>query len=303
MATRRTFLSGAIALVAASGCTGTLRHRDAAAMAELEAIHARIGGRLGVYVTEMQSAHLRQTWELAYHAHERFAMCSTFKLLLAGAILARVETGELTLDQKVPLSEADMISHAPVTASRVAAGSISVGELCAAVIEVSDNPAANLLLRLIDGPAGLTRYLRGIGDSVTRLDRYELDLNTNLPGDPRDTTTPHAMVRSVQALLTGDVLNEESRTRLIQWLRGSQTGLGRIRAGLPAEWQAGDKTGTGANGAANDVMVAWPAADSVARGSLICAAVYMSESKEPRATLERAHADIGTLIARRLTSS
>jgi beta-lactamase class A len=298
MVTRRTILSGAIALVAATGCVGTVRRRDAETLAELEAIHGRIGGRLGVYVMKTQSARLRQTWELAYHAHERFAMCSTFKLLLAGAILARVEDGALTLEQKVPLSEADMISHAPVTASRVAEGSISVGELCAAVIEVSDNPAANLLLRLIDGPAGLTRYLRGIGDSVTRLDRYELDLNTNLPGDPRDTTTPHAMVGSMQTLLTGDVLNEESRAHLIRWLRGSKTGLGRIRAGLPADWQAGDKTGTGANGAANDVVVAWPTASSI-----VTAAVYMSESKESRATLERAHADIGSVIARRITSS
>jgi beta-lactamase class A len=288
MATRRMFLSGAIAL-AATGCAATAQRRDA----ELAAIHARIGGRLGVYVMELQSG-----FELAYHAHERFAMCSTFKLLLAGAILARVEAGELTLEQKVPLSQADMISHAPVTASRVAEGSISVGDLCAAVIEVSDNPAANLLLRLIGGPAGLTHYLRGIGDSVTRLDRYELELNTNLPGDPRDTTTPHAMVGSVQTLLTRDVLNEESRARLIQWLRGSKTGMGRIRAGLPAHWQAGDKTGTGANGAANDVVVAWPTASSI-----VLVAVYMSESTQPRAALEQAHAEIGSLIAKRLTSS
>jgi beta-lactamase class A len=293
VATRRTFLSGAIALVAATGCAGPVRRRDAETMAELEAIHARIGGRLGVYVLETRSG-----FELAYRAHERFAMCSTFKLLLAGAILARVEAGELTLQQKVPLNEADMISHAPVTASRVAEGSISVGDLCAAVIEVSDNPAANLLLGLIGGPAGLTQFLRGIGDSVTRLDRMELELNTNLPGDPRDTTTPHAMVHSAQTLLLRDVLNEESRARLIRWLRGSTTGLGRIRAGLPSHWQAGDKTGTGANGAANDVVIAWPAT-----GSIAIAAVYMSESKEPRATLEQAHAEVGSLIAERLTSS
>lgn len=288
MATRRTFLSAAVALAAAAGCAGTARRRDAELIAELAAIHARIGGRLGVYVLETRAG-----LALEYHAHERFAMCSTFKLLLAGAVLARVEAGELTLEQKVPLSEADMISHAPVTASRVAEGSISVGDLCAAVIEVSDNPAANLLLGLIGGPAGLTQFLRGSGDSVTRLDRMELELNTNLPGDPRDTTTPHAMVHSVQTLLLREVLNEESRARLIRWLRGSTTGLGRIRAGLPADWQAGDKTGTGANGAANDVMIAWPAP-----GSVVMAAVYMSESQQPRAALEQAHAQIGRLIAK-----
>lgn len=86
-----------------------------------------------------------------------------------------------------------MVRHAPITSTHVAEGSMSVRDLCAAAVTVSDNSAANILLAPIGGPAALTQFLRGIGDRATRLDRTEVELNTNLPGDLRDTTTPQAM--------------------------------------------------------------------------------------------------------------
>ena len=230
--------------------------------------------------------------ELAFNARERFAMCSTFKLLLAAAVLRRVDVGSLTLDHKLPLRPEDMVSHAPVTSAHLAEGSMSVRDLCAATVTVSDNPAANILLAAIDGPSGLTQFLRGIGDRVTRLDRTELELNTNLPGDPRDTTTPQAMAHSMEKVLLGDVLTTQSRLQLIAWLRQSTTGQRRLRAGLPADWKAGDKTGTGANGATNDVMIAWPPGRSAVIGT-----VYLSESTLSTGVLEQAHAEIGKVFA------
>ena len=230
--------------------------------------------------------------ELAFNARERFAMCSTFKSLLAAAVLRRVDAGTLALDDRLPLRPQDMIAHAPVTSLHLAEGSMSVRDLCAAAVMVSDNPAANILLRVVDGPSGLTQFLRSIGDRVTRLDRTELELNTNLPGDPRDTTTPQAMAHSMEKILLGDVLTPQSRLQLIAWLRQATTGMRRLRAGLPAEWKVGDKTGNGANGAANDVMIAWPPGRPALIGT-----VYLSESTQSTAALDQAHAEIGGLFA------
>jgi beta-lactamase class A len=253
----------------------------------IAAIQARLGGRVGVYVLDTQSQ-----LELAFNARERFAMCSTFKLLLAAAVLRRVDAGTLTLDHKLSLRPEDMVAHAPVTSLHLAEGSMSVRDLCSAIVTVSDNPAANVLLAATGGPSALTQFLRGIGDRMTRLDRTELELNTNLPGDPRDTTTPQAMAHSMEQVLLGDVLSTQSKLQLIAWLRQSTTGLARLRAGLPEEWKAGDKTGTGANGASNDVTIAWPPGRSAVIG-----AVYLSESSQSTRVLEQAHAEIGGLVA------
>jgi beta-lactamase class A len=262
----------------------SLQREFAAAMAALQ---TRVGGRIGVYMLDTQSQ-----LELAFNARERFAMCSTFKLLLAAAVLRQVDAGTLTLDHKLTLRPQDMLSHAPVTSAHLHEGSMSVRDLCAAAVTVSDNPAANILLAAIDGPSGLTQFLRSIGDRVTRLDRTELELNTNLPGDPRDTTTPLAMAQSTKKVLLGNVLSKESRRQLIAWLRQSTTGTRRLRAGLPTDWQAGDKTGTGANGATNDVLIAWPPERSV-----VIAAVYFSELTQPTSALDQAHAEIGGVVA------
>jgi beta-lactamase class A len=284
--TRRTMLA-ALLSAAASGCAASVTRREADLAARLAALQSRYGGRLGVYVLDTGS---RRAFGL--NEQDRFAMCSTFKLLLAAAILAKADTGKIDLEHRVRFGPQDMLPHAPVTSAWLEAGAMNVRQLCAAAVEASDNPAANLLLALIGGPTGLTEFLRGIGDPVTRLDRTELALNTNIAGDPRDTTTPHAMVETVQRLLTGSVLATPSRDLLIRWLVNSSTGLQRVRAGLPQDWKVGDKTGTGTNGAVNDVAIAWPPG----RAPLI-AAVYMSESKLPTKELEQAHAQIGRLVA------
>ncbi|AUX42957.1 class A beta-lactamase [Sorangium cellulosum] len=230
---------------------------------------------------------------VGHRAAERFAMCSTFKALLAASLLARVDQGKLTLDRRVTYRASDLLEHAPVTRAHLAEGSLTVEELCAAAVEISDNTAANLLLAQIGGPAGLTAYIRSLGDQVTRFDRNEPTLNTNVPGDPRDTTSPDAMTDTIRVLLVGDrALSEASRARLKSWMVRSTTGLARLRAGLPKDWVVGDKTGTGENGAANDVAVAWP--PSRAPIVIACFVDAPSASVDAR---NAAHAEAARIVA------
>jgi beta-lactamase class A len=214
-----------------------------------------VGGRLGVAALDTSSG-ARVGWR----ADERFAMCSTFKLALVGAVLARVDAGQEQLSRSVAFGAADLLEYAPSTRTHLGEGSMTVEALCEAAITVSDNTAANLLLASVSGPAGLTAFFRTLGDATSRLDRNEPMLNTAIAGDERDTTTPHAMLGTMHALLVGEALSASSRARLLAWLAATSTGLSRLRAGFPTTFRAGDKTGTGENGAVNDLAIAWPPA-------------------------------------------
>jgi beta-lactamase class A len=253
----------------------------------LAAIRSRIGGRLGVHVLDTHSGR-----RIRFDDDSRYATASTFKMLLAAAVLKRVDRGELSLTQSISYGEHDMVkATSPVTAKHLAEGSLTLQDLCAAIVEVSDNTAANLLLNLIGGPAAVTKFARELGDPVTRLDRRELELNSNLPGDPRDTTTPRAMVGNMRKLFTGNVLSSPSVDRLSSWMIDAKPGLGRIRAGIPKSWKAGDKAGTGANGAVNDLAILWPPGRKP-----ILVAIYMSESMLDWDALIGAHAEIAAAL-------
>lgn len=225
---------------------------DAPVNAELAAIEARSGGRLGVALVDGAGRALA-----GYRADERFAMCSTFKLPLAAMALDRVADGGLKLDGALAVTPADMVPHAPYVEAQIAQqppAPITVEGAASAAVSLSDNVAANLLLDQLGGPQGVTAWLRGSGDSVTRLDRREPDLNENAPGDPRDTSSPAAMARTSHRLVTGKLLPSAQRAKLWEWLQATQTGLARIRASLPSDWAAGDKTGT-CGTAFNDVAM------------------------------------------------
>ncbi len=185
-------------------------------------------------------------------------MCSTFKFLAAAAVLKRVDQGKENLQRFVRYGAKDILEYAPVTKAHLKDGGMTLGALCAAAIEQSDNTAGNLLLDAIGGPSGLTNFARKLGDNVTRLDRKEPELNSAIPGDERDTTTPTAMCSDMQRLLLSDVLSKSSRHLLEDWLRRNETGTLMIRAGVPKDWSVGDKTGRGANGATNDIAILRP---------------------------------------------
>lgn len=249
--TRRHVLMAASLVPFATACTAASRgaSRDpAAALARLE---EGLSGRLGVFAIDTATGAT-----IGHRASERFPICSTFKAVLAGALLARSVREPGLLDERVRYTKADLIAHSPVTGRELARG-MTVAELCAATVQYSDNAAANLLLRRIGGPEALTAQARAWGDSTFRLDRWETELNSALADDPRDTSTPEAMARLLRTLAVDDGLPTAQRARLQDWLRGNTTGGARIRAGMPAAWTVGDKTGTGAHGAASDIAVVW----------------------------------------------
>lgn len=270
---RRFLVAGGICIAAAGTVRSGVCAAEDPASTDFGAIEADLGGRVGVMARDTGSGD-----ELAWRADERFALCSTFKWVLAAMILSKVDRGELALERRIEYGEADLLEYAPVTREHVEEGSMTVAGLCRAAVTVSDNTAANLLLELVGGPPELTAFLRKSGDTVTRLDRYEPELNTNVPGDERDTTTPRAMLDTMERLLLGEALSPGSRERLNGWLVGATTGGARLRAGLPDGWTVGDKTGTGPNGAANDVAIAWPPG----RPPILIAA-YLSGSEIGRA--------------------
>lgn len=284
MSSRREFLAacGAWVGLMASGCRSFDDAHDA-----LKKVEARAGGRIGVHALDTASGR-----RLGFNDRERFSMASTFKLPLAAAVLQDVDLRKLRLDEPVPYGQTDMVPYAPATEKSLARGFMTIEELCAAILTVSDNVAANLLLRQIGGPAGLTRFARALGDDVTRFDRTEPTLNENGPGDPRDTTAPRAMLDLMHRIFLGDALSAASRAKLVGWTIASQTGLRRIRGGLPANWRAGDKTGTGQRGAVNDIAIAWPP-----KRAPILIAVYMSGSERPVDALSAAHVDVARIVA------
>lgn len=224
------------------------------------------GGRLGVGILDTGKG-----TPFAYRGDERFPMCSTFKALAAALVLARVDRKEESLSRRIEYPKDYLVTYSPVTEKYAGEAGMTVGDICDAAVTLSDNTAGNLLLDSFGGPAGLTTYMRSLGDTVTRLDRRETELNEAIPGDPRDTTSPLAMAESLRKLLVGDALSAPSRERLIAWLVANKTGDKRLRAGFPKDWRIGDKTGTGGNNATNDVAIVWPPG----RAPLIVTAYYV----------------------------
>lgn len=243
------------------------------------------GGRLGVAMLNTVTRE-RQ----GYRENERFPMCSTSKLLTVGAVLARVDQGKEQMGRMVHFSRNDLVAYSPTTEKRVAPG-MSIEALCAAAVTLSDNTAANLLLATIGGPPGFTRFARTLGDNVTRLDRNEPTLNEALPGDPRDTTTPAAIMMDLRKLVLGEQLSAESRARLKQWLVENTTGNKQLRAGAPKDWMVGDKTGSGNHGTANDVGILWPP-----KHAPFLAAVYLTGATVDAAARDATIAGVGRLV-------
>jgi beta-lactamase class A len=251
--TRRRLLLRAAALPLLAGCqTSAPTSRDSTALAQLQALEQSFDGRLGLCAIETGSGR-----SLAWRAAERFPLCSTFKAVLAAAVLAQGSRSPGLLQRRIRYTRQDLVTYSPVTQAHTGDG-MTVGELCAAAVQHSDNTAGNLLLQLVGGPAGLTAYARSVGDMAFRLDRWETALNSALPGDERDTTTPAAMSMTLKRLVLDAELSAPQRGQLQDWLVGNTTGGSRIRAGMPAGWRVGDKTGTGDYGSTNDIAVLWP---------------------------------------------
>ncbi|MEU0007921.1 class A beta-lactamase [Streptomyces sp. NPDC006314] len=259
-----------------------------AADAELSELEQRYGARLGVYARNARTGRT-----VSHRAGERFPMCSTFKAFAAAAVL-RDHGGCAPLDRMVHYPPHDILPNSPRTEENLRTG-MTVADLCAAAIQYSDNAAGNLLLRQLGGPEGLTRFFRSLGDEVSRLDRWEPELNTAVPGDLRDTTTPKAIGGSLERVTLGRALDGTDRERLVTWLKGNTTSAARFRAGLPREWVVADKTGTGAYATANDIGVAW-----TTRRTPVVLAVLSTKSTGDAPVAEALVAEAARIVARTL---
>jgi beta-lactamase class A len=251
-------------------------------LARLERKH---GGRLGVAVLDANTI-------IARRGDERFALCSTCKFLAAAFVLSRVDRNEESLTRRIVYSRDYLVPYSPFTEKHVGEVGLTVGEICEAAMTLSDNTAGNLLFDSFGGPAGLTAYMRSLGDGVTRLDRREPELNEAVPGDPRDTTTPVAMLEIMRKTVLGTALTIPSRKQLIAWLIGNKTGDKRLRAGIPKGWQVGDKTGSGAYNVTNDIAVTWPPD----RAPVIVTAYY-TEARASDDQRDALLSEVGRLVA------
>ncbi|MEA9446007.1 class A beta-lactamase [Candidatus Fukatsuia symbiotica] len=237
-------------------------------LSELEKIS---GGRLGLFAINTAN-----NLTVQYRAVERFPVTSTFKVLAVAAILKQSVTDRQLLQQRITYNPKDLVSYSPITEKHLG---MTVEELCAATIQYSDNTAVNLLMKLLGGPKAVTEFARSIGDHTFRLDRWETDLNSAIPGDLRDTSTPVAMAKSVQRLVLGDALPPAQREKLQVWLKGNTTGDASIRAGIPEGWVVGDKTGGGDYGTTNDIGVLWPPT-----AAPIVVAIYFTQNEKDAQT-------------------
>ncbi|MBP2453037.1 class A beta-lactamase [Mycolicibacterium lutetiense] len=248
---RRNVLIGSLVAAAAVGTgVGSAAPVFAAPVddriAELEGRHNAL---IGLYAANLDSGRT-----LTHRSDEMFAMCSTFKGYAAARVLQLVGSGRLSLDNRVFVDPEAIVPNSPVTETHAGA-EMTLAQLCQAALQRSDNTAANLLLKTIGGPAAITAFARSVGDERTRLDRWEVELNAAIPGDPRDTSTPAALAGGYRAILAGDALSPPQRRQLEDWMRANQTSS--MRAGLPEGWTTADKTGSGDYGSTNDAGIAF----------------------------------------------
>lgn len=257
---------------------------------------------------------------ISLNGDEPFPMASTYKVAIAAAVLARVDKGELRLDQLVDITP-DMY----VTGSNVLAQNfvhpglkLSVANLIEIMIIESDNSATDIMIELAGGPAAVTKNLRDIGINGQRVDRNTAeiirdfaglpgpatvavvdeaentdpdfasrteDINPDFEKDPRDQSTPEAMLDLLLAIDNGTALSAQSRDFLIGSMSRTRTGKDRLKGMLPEGTPVEHKTGT-VGGIANDVGYV-----TLPDGRRMAIAVFTKSSTTPAADQERAIAE------------
>ncbi|WP_157946922.1 class A beta-lactamase [Thalassobius sp. I31.1] len=259
----------------------------------IRSIERDLGARVGFYMHDTQTGEV-----IAYAEDDRFPLNSTFKLLACGALLNRVDNREANLTDKVRLRDFEFVDYSPALEAHSRAGNleVSLGTACGMMLSVSDNTAANIVLSAIGGPEGLTDYLRSIGDQVTRLDRWETELNMAVPGDPRDTTTPRAIAQSAQDLILGDALEPASQATLRAWLADHRVADALFRAALPPSWSIDDRTGAGGFGSRSIVAVIYPP-----NREPIIASLFMTQTNADFDSRNTAAARVGAALVEHIT--
>ena len=291
MLSRRLFTTSACLTLLAGCASAKTDHRSASLQAHCQALEAKAQGRLGVSIVDTAAG---QQW--GWREDERFMMLSSFKLLASALVLHRVDQGQESLQRRMAYPRSALIPWSPITEKHADGPGLTLGELCAATITTSDNTAGNLILESYGGPAALTAYARQLGDAVTRLDRNEPTLNRLSSDGLLDTTSPRAMAQTMHKLLVGKALSTASRQQLRQWLLVNTTGGKRLKAGVPASWQVGDKTGTNATDA-NDIGFLIPP-----QGAPWIVTAYLAGSSAEGAVKDACLADVAAWVAQQVAA-
>jgi beta-lactamase class A len=253
--------------------------------ASIQKIETRLDARIGVSVHDTNS---RKT--IQYKGDQRFPLTSTFKALACAAVLARVDANEEDLNRAILIQPQDIVTYSPTTEKYINK-TMTIAELCAATITLSDNTAGNLILKSIGGPEGFTQFMRKLGDRATQLSRWEPELNEATPGDVRDTTTPNAIIKSLNRLLLGNKLSASSKLQLTQWMIDDKVANGLMRSILPSDWKIGDKTGAGAYGSRAIVAIIWPP-----KQKPVLVSIYITQTKTSMDERNQAIVDISNVI-------
>ncbi|WP_430794603.1 class A beta-lactamase Bla1 [Bacillus cereus] len=247
---------------------GQVKHKNHATYQEFSQLEKKFDARLGVYAIDTGTNRT-----IAYRPNERFAFASTYKALAAGVLLQQNSIDKL--NEVITYTKDGLVEYSPVTEKHVDTG-MTLGEIAEAAVRYSDNTAGNILFHKIGGPKGYEKALRQMGDRVTMSERFETELNEAIPGDIRDTSTAKTLATNLKAFTVGNALPADKRKILTEWMKGNATGDKLIRAGVPTDWEVGDKSGAGSYGTRNDIAIVWPPN----RAPIIIAILSSKDEKE-----------------------
>lgn len=266
---------------------------EGALINEIKQVERNLDARVGFAAYDTETG---MRWQ--YNSEERFALSSTFKTLACAALLNRVDEGKEQLNRSVSVSSSDLVTYSPILEKYADSRDITLFELCEATMTTSDNTAANLIMQSLGGPSSITAFARQLGDDVTRLDRWETELNESAPGDERDTTTPSAMIGNLEQLMLGNVLTDESRDQLASWLINNQVADALFRSAVPSDWIIGDRTGAGGFGSRSITAIIWPL-----ERKPVLVAFYITETTASFQERNAAIAQIGRVLIEVIESS
>jgi beta-lactamase class A len=306
---------GVAPAAAADAASPPSANGDAAKVAErVESIADGLVGEIGFAATISGTDTV-----ISLNGDEPFPMASTFKVAIAVAVLTRVDEGELRLDQLVDVTPDMYVGGGKVLARNfIHPGlKVSVANLIELMITESDNSATDILIELAGGPAAVTKNLVDMGIKGQRIDRDTAailrdfdepsapaaapvtaaveagagfasrldDKNLAFENDPRDQSTPEAMLELLSAIDNGTALGVESRDFLIGSMSRTRTGTDRLKGMLPWGTPVAHKTGS-IDGTANDVGYV-----TLPDGRRMIIAVFTKSSTTPPVDQDRAIAE------------
>ena len=315
---RRSILAITFALLAASRLFGA---NPATLDGELRRTAKSANGEVGVAAWSLEGGGPR----VLLNGDQPFPMASTFKVAIAGAVLARIDAGELSLDKMLPVEPDKYVESDVIASALIHPGvSLSIENLLELMLTRSDNTATDVLVTAAGGPEAVTGWVRKLGISGLRVDRDTAGIlrdffhfpmgtfsealaaarksdpkldergehpNPTFDNDPRDTSTPSAMAELLTKIFSGRALSPPSTKTIIATMERCHTGDNRIRARLPSGTVVADKTGT-LGGTVNDVgVITLP--ENKRR---LVLALFIKKSDLPFAAREKVIADLARAI-------